>query len=183
MQPPFSVYFGTYTQPPHRGAGIYRSTMDPNSGVLSPAELAVEAVNPSFRVDIEGLPFADFEREAFAHRLPVFVIGMSPDYPDPHAVAFEFFHSKGLFPRAQAFADPELDRLEEEASAEPDPAVRVAEYVRLEELAGKRAYQIYTDHHPHVRAHCVHLRGVEGDHTMGGLGFANLLYWPALSRD
>ena len=143
----------------------------------------VEAVNPAFHVDIEGMHSGDFEREAFSHRLPVSVISLSPDYPDPHAIAFEFFHSKGLFPRAQAFADPELDRLEEEAAAEPDPAARVAKYIRLEELAGKRAYQIYTDHHPHVRAHCVHLRGVEGDHTMGGLGFANLLYWPSLSRD
>jgi 6-phosphogluconolactonase len=42
------VFFGTYTQ---RGSkGIYRSRMDLSTGALTPAELAIEAEQPSFLV-------------------------------------------------------------------------------------------------------------------------------------
>jgi len=40
------VYFGTYTR--GESEGIYRSTMDPETGELSDPELAAEVVNPSF---------------------------------------------------------------------------------------------------------------------------------------
>src|SRR5579883_1326940 len=40
------VFFGTYTGGKSRG--VYRSTFDPKSGTLSPAELAAEVTNPSF---------------------------------------------------------------------------------------------------------------------------------------
>ena len=40
------VYFGTYTKAASKG--IYRSRLDLSSGRLTPAELAAEAINPSF---------------------------------------------------------------------------------------------------------------------------------------
>ena len=143
----------------------------------------VEALNPAFKVEMEGMRYPELERQAWAHRLPVFVLSLAPDYPDAHAVAFEFFHSKGVFPRAQGIEDAELDRLEEEAAGEADPDVRTDKFARLQELAGRRAYQINTAYHPHVRAHCASLKGVRSGHCMCGLEFVNLLYWPSLSRE
>jgi 6-phosphogluconolactonase len=43
---PLFVYFGTYTK--EKSRGIYVARFDSKTGVLSPAELAVEAANPSF---------------------------------------------------------------------------------------------------------------------------------------
>jgi len=41
------VYFGTYTNT-QKSKGIYMSRLDMSTGMLSPAELAVETVDPSF---------------------------------------------------------------------------------------------------------------------------------------
>ncbi|MBN1803665.1 MAG: lactonase family protein [Sedimentisphaerales bacterium] len=43
-----SVYFGTYTRGQNAGKGIYRSTLDLDTGKLSDSALAAEAENPSF---------------------------------------------------------------------------------------------------------------------------------------
>jgi 6-phosphogluconolactonase len=45
---PLRVYFGTYTRGQNAGQGIYRSTLDLDTGKLSEPILAAEAKNPSF---------------------------------------------------------------------------------------------------------------------------------------
>lgn len=45
---PLAVYFGTYTGGENGSKGIYRSTLDPETGELSAPVLAAEAKNPSF---------------------------------------------------------------------------------------------------------------------------------------
>ena len=45
---PIRVYFGTYTWGENTGKGIYRSTLDTDTGKLSEPILAAEAKNPSF---------------------------------------------------------------------------------------------------------------------------------------
>ena len=42
------VYFGTYTRGGSPSKGIYRSTLDLETGRLSPPVLAAETTNPSF---------------------------------------------------------------------------------------------------------------------------------------
>ncbi|MBI5202252.1 MAG: hypothetical protein HY925_11745 [Elusimicrobia bacterium] len=143
----------------------------------------VQALNPAFKIDLEALAPADFDRESQAHRLAVFPRSLAPDYPDAHAVAFDFFHSKGFGAKAQRLADGELDRLEEAAAGEADPFKRGEKYRALEALAASRAYQIYTAFPEPFKARAAVLKGVKGDQSMSALGLANLLYWPSLSKD
>ncbi|MBI4348279.1 MAG: hypothetical protein HY553_15665 [Elusimicrobia bacterium] len=143
----------------------------------------VAALNPGFKVELEALSSADFEREARARRLAVYSRALAPDYPDARAVAFDFFHSKGYGAKAQGLNDPELDRLEEEAGAEADPYRRAAAFRRLEALGASKAYHIYTAFPEPFKAHAASLKGVHGDQSMCALGLANQLYWSSLSKD
>ncbi len=143
----------------------------------------VQALNPAFKLDLESLAPADFERESQAHRLAVFPRSLAPDYPDAHAVAFDFFHSKGFGAKAQRLSDSELDRLEEAAAEESDSFRRGEKFRALEALAASRAYQIYTAFPEPFKARSSSLKGVRGDQSMSALGLANLLYWPSLSKE
>lgn len=103
----------------------------------------IEALNPKFKVDIRALPWPTYLAEMDAHKLPVFFIGWLADYPDPHNFAFHFLHSKGTFPFVQKYANPEMDKLVEQAKSEPDPKKREALYFRLVDMAYKEVPQLY----------------------------------------
>jgi len=103
----------------------------------------IEALNPKFKVDIRALPWPTYLAEMDAHKLPVFFIGWLADYPDPHNFAFHFLHSKGTFPFVQKYANPEMDKLVEQAKSEPDPKKREALYFKLVDMAYKDVPQLY----------------------------------------
>ncbi|HVE13822.1 MAG TPA: ABC transporter substrate-binding protein [Elusimicrobiota bacterium] len=91
----------------------------------------VESINPKFRVDLRGVEWAAFLDKAQKKLMPAFSRGWTADYPDAHNFVFPFYHSQGRYPSAQAFADPELDRMIAAAVRETDPAKRAALYKKV----------------------------------------------------
>lgn len=119
----------------------FRFTLTFNSGNPSRQALCqilkskVESLNPKFRIDVRAIEWPSFLDSYKTSKLPIFVLGWTADYPDPHSFAFPLLHSKGDYPVTQRFAVPELDALVEQANAETDPAVRRRLYKRLQDLA------------------------------------------------
>lgn len=142
----------------------------------------LEKLNPKFHITIEAPPPDVYAKEYESHRLPIFIRRAPADYPDAQALAFQFLHSNGYFPRAQRLADPELDRLEEEAAAELDPSKKDKLFLALEKKALENAYQIYTYFPIEFNAVSSGLRGLDKDQAINGLSFLNLIYFPPLKE-
>jgi peptide/nickel transport system substrate-binding protein len=91
----------------------------------------LERLNPKFAVDVRALDWPAMIDASNAGKLPLSIMVWSVDYPDPHDFAFPLMHSKGDFPAVQKYANPEADRLVEEALRETRPAPRRELYRRL----------------------------------------------------
>lgn len=142
----------------------------------------VEGVNKRFKVDLEAVPAREYPQLMASRALPVFIHTVYPDYPDAHAAAFAAIHSKGFYARAQGFADPELDALEERAAAEPDPEKRRAYWTELQNRAAESGAQIYTYAPIQFKAVRSWMKGFDARQTASGLAFYNLLYFPPLEK-
>ena len=94
----------------------------------------VEALNPKFKIDVRAVEWPTFLDAQNASKLPLFVLGWSADYPDPHNFAFPILHSKGNYPQIQHFKDPEMDRLVDEGKSETNAAKRKSIYAKLQAL-------------------------------------------------
>lgn len=112
----------------------------------------IESLNPKFQIEIRSLDWSTFLADAIASKLPLFKLGWSADYADPHNFAFAFLHSSGLYPSRTKMKYPEWDRWVEEANAEVDPKKRQALYEKLQEAAQAQAVHIYTDQPLAMRA-------------------------------
>lgn len=90
-----------------------------NSSRMALAELVRDGlarVNPKFKVVIKTMPSKALYVEAEAHKLPLFIAGYASDYPDARSFANGMLHGAGYYPKAQRFADAELDSLVEAGS-------------------------------------------------------------------
>lgn len=111
-----------------------------NSGNLERETLAqilkrrVESLNPKFRIDVRPVEWPAFLDQSNASKLPIFVLGWQADFPDPHNFVFELLHSQGNYPKIQKYANPELDKLIDQAIAETDMAKRKALYHKIQAL-------------------------------------------------
>ena len=112
----------------------------------------VESLNPKFRIDIRSLDWSTFLANVIAHKLPVFKLGWTADFADPHNFAFAYLHSNGMYPSRAQIRYPEWDKIVEEANALVDPAKRQALYERLQQSANEEVAQIYTDQPLAMRA-------------------------------
>ena len=106
----------------------------------------VEKLNPRFRVDLRGVDWASFLDKAQRHMMPLFARGWLADYPDAHNFVYAFYHSKGRYPSAQGFADAELDKLIDQAAAEPSGAKRSAIYKKVLARGHDLAPAVFTVH-------------------------------------
>ncbi|MBI3548433.1 MAG: hypothetical protein HY078_05205 [Elusimicrobia bacterium] len=142
----------------------------------------VESLNAKFKVQLEAVAPADYPGHYQSHRLPIWVQELVGDFPDPHSLAFSFFHSKGFFARAQRFSRPDFDALEEKAAQETDPAKREQLFLDLEAKALAEAVQIYSYHPVQFKAVRSWLKGLEKNQGVNGLSFANLLYLAPIQK-
>ncbi len=94
----------------------------------------VESLNPKFKVDVRSVEWPTFLDAYQASKMPIFVMGWSADYPDPHDFAFPLLDSKGDYPLTQHFSNPEVDRLVEAGETATNPAERRRIYARLQKL-------------------------------------------------
>jgi peptide/nickel transport system substrate-binding protein len=81
------------------------------------------------------------------HRLPVYILGFSMDFPDPHNFVFNRYHSEGNtgkdlgklyedfanLPRPE-FGGRSLNKMIEDAAAETDPVIREQMYLDIQEF-------------------------------------------------
>jgi len=112
--------------------GIFGQVSDIAESML---KRAVEAINPRFSIETRIVPFSVLLEHSSAGLAPVFVLGWSPDYPDPHNFAFAYMHTYGKYPRAQKYSNPSADELIAAARLETDPAKRERLYFRLQRIA------------------------------------------------
>jgi len=91
----------------------------------------IESLNPKFQVDIRPVDWPAFLDASNSGKLPLPVMRWGGDYPDPHDFAFPLMHSQGTFPLTQKYANPEADRLIDEALKETRMEKRKELYRRL----------------------------------------------------
>jgi len=96
---------------------------------------AVESINPAFVIETRPVQWSTYLHLSDSSKLPMFIMGWNPDFPDPHNFAFPFMHSRGNYPSLQHYRNPEADRLVEQAKSTSDPAKRRELYYRLQEIA------------------------------------------------
>ena len=113
----------------------YNTGNQPREVIASMIKRAIESINPKFRIDTRGIQWSTYLDQSNASKLPMFVLGWAPDFPDPHNFAFPFMHSKGNYPRLQRYHNPEADRLVEAAMGETDMKKREKLYFKLQQLA------------------------------------------------
>lgn len=129
-------------------------------------------VNPKFKVAIKAMPSKELYAQAEAHRLPLFIAGYAADYPDARSFAAGMLHGAGYYPKAQRFADAELDALVEKGAWRE---------------AVKRAVELV----PHVTTYepsrfTVARKGVKGfdnDHNINNMGVEDYPYFYAYSKE
>lgn len=118
----------------------FRFTLAYNSGnverenVCQILKRSVEGLNPKFKIDVRPIEWPTFLDSYKSSKLPIFVMGWSADYPDPHNFAFPLLHSKGDFPMTQHYANPEIDKLIDQAIVETDMAKRKELYIKAQAL-------------------------------------------------
>lgn len=91
-------------------------------------------INPSFRMSIQPMRFADLMNEMWLGGLPMYTSGWTADFADPHNFVFPYMHSRGLFPQAQRYSSDVVDGLIEEAISSNNPLERQALYDQIAQL-------------------------------------------------
>jgi len=105
-------------------------------GTPGPALEAVQAMweqNLGVRIDVRLVEFATFLQEVDAGRFDMFSLGWIADYVDPENFLDVLFHSESTNNHTR-YANPEVDRLLEQARSETDQQTRYRIYQRVEEI-------------------------------------------------
>jgi peptide/nickel transport system substrate-binding protein len=96
---------------------------------------SISAINPKFKIQARGVEWATFVNQQNKRMLPIFYIGWGADFPDPHNFIYTYMYSKGgLYANRCSYANPEADKLIEEALYSSDPKVREKDYFRLQQI-------------------------------------------------
>ena len=113
----------------------YNTGNQPREVIANMIKRSVESLNPKFRIDTRGIQWSTYLDLSNSSKLPMFVLGWAPDFPDPHTFAHPFMHSQGNYPRLQRYKNAEADKLVESAMVEQDPKKREKAYFRLQQIA------------------------------------------------
>jgi peptide/nickel transport system substrate-binding protein len=95
----------------------------------------IESISPKFHVSLMGASWLDYLTAVINHLAPVFVMGWSADYPDPHDFALPFYHTGGIFAAWQAYSNATMDALIDQAINTPDGPARAALYKQIQQGA------------------------------------------------
>jgi peptide/nickel transport system substrate-binding protein len=100
------------------------------------------SLNPKFQIGVRGVEWPVFLEERKQKRMPIYMLGWSPDYPDADDYALPYMHSTGDFAGRQGYNNPVADDLVKKAGVELDPAKRQAYYYQLQDIWLKDAIAI-----------------------------------------
>ena len=112
-----------------------------SGGTLSPTVEAIVAMlrtNLGVDVKVVQTPWERFLTDLNEQRYPFFTTGWIADYPDPQNFLDILFHS-GSGDNHTGYANPQVDRLLEQARLEPDEAQRMRLYQQAEALIVEEA--------------------------------------------
>jgi peptide/nickel transport system substrate-binding protein len=104
---------------------------------------AAESLNPKFRIDVSGAPWASYASLSHARKLPMYTSAWGADYADLDDFVLPFLSSKGTFAQIQGYKNLEADRLIEAAAKETNQGKRRQIYFRLQEIAFADVPAIY----------------------------------------
>lgn len=119
----------------------------------------LESLNPRIAIEVRAMDWPQFLDAMRAGKLPVYWIGWSAFFADPHGAAFSFMHSRGAYPTLQRWSDPAADRLVERAAAVAVTDTRASFYGELANMAAVKMPHVVTVSAPRLRAQ---RRGVGG---------------------
>ncbi|MDE2290767.1 MAG: hypothetical protein KGL53_01685, partial [Elusimicrobia bacterium] len=139
-------------------------------------------VNPRFKLLVKTLPVQEFYDDVEAHRLPLFIAGYEPDYPDPLSMAMGLLHSGGYYPRAQRFSDRKLDRLIGRAARLTDRKERALLLMQVARRAARDLPQVYTFNPTRFRARRDWVVEDEPLQNVNDLNLDNCPYFYTLSK-
>ena len=91
-------------------------------------------INPKFQISVTGIQWAQYLNLYKTRQLPLFIIGWAPDYPDPDDYVVPFIASKGAYAGRQSYKNAEADTLIQQAGIATDPAVRKADYYKIQAI-------------------------------------------------
>jgi peptide/nickel transport system substrate-binding protein len=95
----------------------------------------VESINPKFHIEPYAIKWgATYIPQLLAGQLPLFTIGWSAEYPDPHCLFHLFTHSKGLFPPCQRYSNMTVDNLIDDALHTLNETRRKEIYYKLQQI-------------------------------------------------
>ena len=103
----------------------------------------LEALNPKFKVDVRGVTWAQYLALYRTSKLPMWILGFLADYPDPDNFVTAFMHSTGVYAKFQGYANPQVDKLIQDARYETDAAKRRALYFNLMKIAYEDPITLY----------------------------------------
>jgi peptide/nickel transport system substrate-binding protein len=106
----------------------------------------LQKVNPKFKLQVVGEPFALELQDQVAGRLPIFMLGWLEDYHDPNDWVVPFLASGGTYAAYQGFpADlqKQMDDLIAQAVTTTDPQQRAQLYGQLQNLSYENALDIF----------------------------------------
>lgn len=104
---------------------------------------SVEALNPKFKIDVQGVNWSTYQGVQRAKKAPVYFVGWIADYADPDNFTQPFMHSSGYFAKRAGYKNPEADRLIEAAAKETDPKKREQLYFKLQEIVYQDVPAVY----------------------------------------
>lgn len=84
----------------------------------------LEFINPKFKMDVRGLPWADYLARTAAKKAPMFALGWSADFADPSNFIDTFYDKNGYYAARTSIDIPEIQAIIEEANTTFDPDTR-----------------------------------------------------------
>ncbi|MEM3459285.1 MAG: ABC transporter substrate-binding protein [Candidatus Bathyarchaeia archaeon] len=94
----------------------------------------VEALNPKFHVQIQGVTWNIYNYLINRHEAPIFIMGWLADFADPHDFAYGFMRSGRVFPAMQNYMNETIDELVDLGVAETNEMLRKEIYYELQRL-------------------------------------------------
>lgn len=91
-------------------------------------------INPLFKINLRLMGWPTMLSEMVLGRLPMYLMGWTADYPDPHNFVFPYMHSKGTFAQSQRYSNEVVDDLIEQAISSNNPSERQILYNQIAEL-------------------------------------------------
>jgi peptide/nickel transport system substrate-binding protein len=95
----------------------------------------IERMNSKFHVICVPLNYYAYFNAMFYGELPIFFAVWHADYSDVHSVAYQLYHSTGLFPCIQNYINPMIDDLVEAGAVVTNIDMRETIYHQIELLA------------------------------------------------